>query len=175
MDEGVCYGQLDEPLATSFEAERAAVLERSHACMPTAVFSSPLTRCMRLAESIADEHGLSARRDRRLLEMHFGAWQGRAWAEVPRHQLDQWSADFYHASPHGGESVAQFTVRVRQALGECQAASRRALVVTHAGVIRAALALTHRPDAWQQRIGYGQLITIDEDLAGEEFVAPTAR
>ena len=52
---GVCYGQTDVPLKDSFEQEAAATLERLKASMPEGgtfdhVYTSPLTRCVRLAD-----------------------------------------------------------------------------------------------------------------------------
>ena len=54
--QGLCYGRLDLDLADSFvvEARRAlAALGKV-----TAIYSSPLSRCMRLAEFIAERHDI---------------------------------------------------------------------------------------------------------------------
>ena len=34
--------------------------------------------------------------DSRLAEMHFGQWEGVAWNDIPRHELDAWAANFAH-------------------------------------------------------------------------------
>ncbi len=72
------------------------------------------------------------------MEMDFGDWEGRAWADIAKTELDAWTADFArHKAGHTGESVAQFMARVAEAFDELSPASDT-LWVTHAGVIRAA-------------------------------------
>lgn len=44
-----------------------------------------------------------------------------------------------HASPHGGETLAAFAVRVARWLDGQAARDDSAVVITHAGVVRAAL------------------------------------
>ena len=132
----LCYGQTDVGLADTFAEEAAAVL----AALPAVdrVVSSPLQRCMALAQYIAAARALSLEVDERLMEMDFGAWQGRDWSEVPKPDLDAWSGDFLHARPHGGESVAMFVDRVSAALADWSARREPIAIVTHAGVIKVA-------------------------------------
>lgn len=149
---GTCYGRTDLDLHTDFEAAAAAVL----AALPpvTSVVSSPLARCLRLAERIAERRDLALATDPRLIEMDFGSWETRPWAEIPRPELDAWAADFDHARPHGGESVAMLAGRVRQALDAAPGSDPPALWVTHSGVIRAACALTGRGDGWATSVEF---------------------
>lgn len=156
--EGVCYGVTDLDLAEGQEAALAAVLEGLPAI--TAIATSPLRRCRILAEAIAARRGLTARLDPRLMEMDFGAWEGLAWNDIPRAELDQWAADFLHARPHGGESVAQLQDRTRAALAEYRAAPGASLLVTHAGVIKAALATGPRAEDWPASLAFGEFVTI---------------
>lgn len=134
--EGLCYGQMDVGLADTFAEEAARVL----AALPgiRRVVSSPLQRCMALARYIAAAKELPLDIDERLMEMNFGAWQGRYWSDVPKSDLDAWSEDFLHARPHGGESVAMFRNRVSAALADWSARRERIAIVTHAGVIKVA-------------------------------------
>lgn len=145
-----CYGRTDLALADSFNAEAAAVLDD----LPpiSRVVTSPLTRCTRLAELIGRARGLTVATDTRLVEMDFGHWEGLPWDDIPRGELDAWAADFYHARPHSGESVAQLAARVAAAL---VGLSDGTLVVTHNGVIRAALAAAGRPGAWEAQVPFG--------------------
>ena len=73
--------------------------------------------------------------DPRLREYHFGEWEGRAWADIPRVQSEPWLADLWGAAPPGGETFATVHARVAEALDDI---SDGTLVVAHAGVIRAA-------------------------------------
>ncbi|MEM7639843.1 MAG: alpha-ribazole phosphatase [Pseudomonadota bacterium] len=153
---GTCYGQTDLPLVDSFEAEADQVLQ---SLPPIAnIVSSPLQRCRRLAEHVAQARGLVIEIEPRLQEMDFGAWEGLPWNEIPRHELDAWAADFLHACPHGGETVARLQARVRQALKPWQAFERTTLCVTHAGVIRAALATGDTEEDFNTSIDFGGMI-----------------
>ncbi len=153
--EGLCYGRTDLALAPDFEADAAAIL----AGLPpvSAIRSSPLSRCLRLAERIAAARRLPLATDPRLAEFDFGAWEGRAWADIPRAELDAWAADFRHARPHGGETVAELGARVAAALAE---ATPGTLWVAHAGVARAAAAVLGHAGGWEMRLGFGRWLDL---------------
>ena len=133
---GLCYGRMDVALGDTFAEEAARVL----AALPEIRFlvTSPLQRCMALAQYIAAAKELPLAVDERLMEMDFGAWQGRYWSDLPISDLDAWSDDFRHARPHGGESVAMFVSRVSAALAEWSDRREPIAIVTHAGVIKVA-------------------------------------
>ncbi len=153
--EGLCYGRSDLALGPDFEAEAAAILAGLPAV--AAVRSSPLTRCLRLAERIGAARGLEVAIDPRLAELDFGAWEGRAWAEIPRGELDAWAADFHGARPHGGETVDELAARVAVALAE---AAPGTLWVAHAGIARAAAALLSRAGGWETRLDFGRWLDL---------------
>jgi alpha-ribazole phosphatase len=157
--EGLCYGRLD--LLPG--ADLAAEVARLNDSLPEVarIVASPLTRCRLLGEGLARARGLALALEPRLVEMDFGAWEGRPWADVPRAELDAWAADLLHARPHGGESVAQLAARVEAALADLGARPGRALVVTHAGVIKAALVPRRGPAAWSASIGFGEALDME--------------
>lgn len=134
--DGVCYGATDLAIAEPFEAALAAALQA--APVVGLIVTSPLQRRRRLAEAVAQARGAALVVDPRVREMDFGAWEGRPWAELPRTELDAWAADFMHARPHGGESVAMLAARVDAALEDHRAGQEDRLIVTHAGVMKAA-------------------------------------
>lgn len=128
---GICYGQLE--ISAKIEmAEVARLRAELPAGLP--LWSSPLQRCRQLAEQLHAQPIIDAR----LAEMHFGDWEGRRWDDIPRHELDAWAADVVGYAPPGGESPRQLQERARQAIAGINAPE--AVVVTHAGVIRALLA-----------------------------------
>ncbi len=159
--EGVCYGRSDLDLDAGFAADFEAVIGG----LPevSAVVSSPLSRCLRLAERIGAVRGLGVAVEPRLVEMDFGAWEGRPWADLPRDELDQWAADFDGARPHGGESVAMLAARVGAALEAVPRRMPPVLWVAHAGVARAAAALTGRAEGWNTRLGFGAWLDLSAD------------
>ena len=80
---GVCYGQSDIPLASSFPEEvedvRQRLAERLEGRTPCRVYSSPLSRCRRLAEALGYAAPLL---DERLLELNFGAWELQKFEDI---------------------------------------------------------------------------------------------
>lgn len=128
---GVCYGQLDVAAEDS-----VPVAERLRRELPPElpVWSSPLQRCRTLAEVLQP----APRLDARLMELDFGAWEGRSWDDIARAELDAWAADIDGYAPPGGESPRRLQQRVLTFVDELPAGAH--LLVTHAGVIRALLA-----------------------------------
>lgn len=162
---GVCYGLMDLDVAASFDDEAARLLARLPISGP--VISSPLKRCRRLAEYLADRLQQPLSVDERLREMDFNRWEGRLWDDISRAELDAWSDDFLHARPHDGESVAMLRDRTLAVLGDIQAAHEKALVVTHSGVVRAAMARGDTLACFQQEIGFGDFVEWSTSTAGQ--------
>lgn len=133
---GVCYGQTDVPLKASFGQEAAAVASQLEGILFDEVFVSPLSRCVKLAGfcGCAD-----ARRDPRLLELDFGAWEMKRWEEIQDPHLQEWFDDYLHVPTTGGESFMQQYARVSHFLDEIKASqAQRVAVFTHGGVITCA-------------------------------------
>lgn len=154
--QGVCYGATDLALAPGWEAQ-ATLLS---ATLPAAglVISSPLSRCRKLAGFIAKARDLPLQVDPRWREMNFGVWEGVAWDDIPRHALDAWADHFHSYADHGGESVGVLESRVRAGLS---AAPDGALIVTHAGCIKAAHAIHDVAAGWDTRVGFGEWVRLD--------------
>lgn len=96
---GICYGRSDLDLAPCFADTARGIIDT----LPdvSRIVSSPLTRCLRLAQFVAQARALPLHIDPRLSEMDFGTWEGQPWDAIPRDQLDAWARDILHARPHG--------------------------------------------------------------------------
>ena len=151
IDAGICYGRLDMAADAEATAECAAKLATQ---LPAGlrVVSSPLQRCEQLAQALqALRPDLAYKTDGQLQEMDFGQWEGCAWQDIPRADLEAWTGDFAHYNVgHDGESVAAFMARVGAAfegltpqsqipamVPRTMAQDSGVLWITHAGVIRA--------------------------------------
>jgi len=137
-DPGVCYGQSDVALADSFETELAVIHNKlpefNDDCL---VFSSPLSRCLTLAETFSDD----VTTDERLQELNFGDWEGKRFDDLPPDVLQHWTENYVTAAPPNGENFEDLYQRTGDFWQELLATkAEQALVVTHAGVIRALLA-----------------------------------
>ena len=161
VPDGICYGVTDVDVAPTFEDEA----DRIVAALPAAerLSTSPLGRCRRLAERIGMARGLVPVVDDRLREMDFGAWEGVPWDSIPRAELDAWADDFFHARPHGGESVYRLRERAGCAIDEYRSSGFSLIVVTHAGIIRAARALRGHADGWSTHTKFGGWVTLTYD------------
>ncbi len=159
---GVCYGRTDVPLRDSFEAEAGAVRGGLHGVDFDAVWSSPLSRCTRLATACGYP---APRLDDRLRELYFGEWEGRRFDEIDDPQLQIWYADYLHARPTGGETFDEQRTRVAQFLEELRSGShRRTLVFTHGGAMVAAglhAGLFTEADAFSRIPSHGSILKID--------------
>lgn len=136
---GLCYGQLDVGLAPSFAEEAAQALHY----LPRAelILTSPLLRAARLAQYLAHARQADLREEARLMEMHFGAWEGRAWDSIARAELDAWAADLMDYAPPGGESARQLMGRTAALLRDlAHLPHAHVAIVAHAGAVRALLA-----------------------------------
>jgi alpha-ribazole phosphatase len=137
---GICYGQLDLDVAACFEDEANRILR----CLPPLelVVASPLLRAHRLGKFLAQERQCPLRSDARLMEKHFGAWEGKAWDDIPRHEIDAWAADVMDYAPPGGESARQLMQRMQEFMGDlAQLPQQHIGLVAHGGSLRAMLAL----------------------------------
>lgn len=162
--EGLCYGRSDLPLAADFALESARLARE----LPpfTRILSSPLSRCLRLAQALADSRDCPLSIDPRLVEMDFGRWEGQRWDAIARQELDAWAADLTGARPHGGETVAELAARVTAALADARSGPVPALVVCHAGVIKAALVAGQGQSAWQAQHDFGSWVALNDAGSG---------
>ncbi len=133
---GLCYGQTDVALANSFATEVKALRNKLPELNHAKVFSSPLMRCVQLAQEFA----VTVNTDDRLLEVNFGDWENSRFDSIDRHVMQQWTENFVNQPPPHGESfvdLCQRTTSFWQHLLTID--SEQVVVVTHAGVIRALL------------------------------------
>ncbi len=101
---------------------------------------SPMARTRETARLL----GLLPTADERLIEMHWGRYEGRTIAELRRELGDAFTANERRGldfTPEGGESPRHVQERVAPLLAEIAVDGRPTLAVTHRGVIRAIYAL----------------------------------
>lgn len=130
---GLCYGRTDLGLGQGAAAQIDTALKSVPRGLP--IITSPARRCLALSLPLAERDGMTPVQDHRLWEMNFGDWEGMMWDDIPRNQSDPWAEDTLNLAPPGGESFAAVCSRVENALA---AAPMDAIIVAHAGVIRAA-------------------------------------
>jgi alpha-ribazole phosphatase len=108
---GICYGALDLKLAQPV-AGAGADRTLARRLPPSRLVTSPAVRATETAALLSAHVEMPVREiEPRLRELDFGAWEGKAWSEIPRDALDLWAADLMGARPHGGESAQQVMAR----------------------------------------------------------------
>lgn len=129
---GLCYGHTDVSLKE--EWEQYAVLPGYFQNIK--IYTSPATRCLKLAHKIADQYQLSYQIDDRLLEFHFGHWEGRLWDDLTKELIDEWAKDPWGWNIPGGENGQELFDRVHEVWQEIQCKQEDALIVSHGGPLR---------------------------------------
>ncbi|MDY0965609.1 histidine phosphatase family protein [Massilia sp. CFBP9026] len=164
---GHCYGRSD--LAANEADVERVLASLANQGLPGAmpVYASPLARSAVLAQRLSPAPAFDAR----LAEMDFGAWEMRSWDDIPRSEIDAWSADLLHYRPGGGESVMDVAARVAgfdadirreghaQALIVCHAGTMRLMHSLHLGGTLADAALRAAQAA--HRIDYGEVMMLE--------------
>jgi alpha-ribazole phosphatase len=105
------------------------------------VFHSPSLRTRQTAEILLTGLALPIHPDPRLLELDFGAWDGKTYAEIEaldRARLWAWYDDPWSVTPPGGECLRELDVRLAAWVEHVMQNHRgeTLLVVTHGGPIR---------------------------------------
>jgi probable phosphoglycerate mutase len=106
------------------------------------VLSSPLVRALDTARLLFPKREITV--EPRLIEMDFGAWEGKSLAELrgqpggDAESRERMGLDF-HAP--GGESPRQVQQRIAPLLVEIAQAGKPTIIITHKAVLRALLSL----------------------------------
>ncbi|HEX5831117.1 MAG TPA: histidine phosphatase family protein [Gemmatimonadaceae bacterium] len=148
--DGWCVGQSDVALAVDGRTAVERLAAEWTAPRPPRIVASDLARARDSAEALARAwhgDGIHVATDPRLREMHFGAWDGRAWDEIARddpHALAEWMSCWQEARSPGGEGFGDVIARagawLADAVRDARADGISSLTaVAHAGSIRALL------------------------------------
>ena len=163
---GVCYGQSDVPLKETFPQEGEGVKAKLNDLLPDksildAVYTSPLSRCTRLAEfcGFAD-----AVREPRIMEINFGEWEMQDYNSIQDPRLQEWYEDYLHVRATGGESFEDQFNRVSAFLQEIKASGKsKVLCFCHGGVLICAKIISGAitpQEAFSSLEDYGSVIKI---------------
>ena len=139
VPKGIFYGKTDVGLKSTFEKEAEIVKSKLIGKAFDKVFSSPRSRCLRLAEfcgfpkpEITND----------VAEMDFGKWEMLHYNEITDESLYEYFEDWKNTVPPGGESFIQHGERVKKFINKClEQGFNSVLVFTHGGTILHAMIL----------------------------------
>ena len=155
---GLILGRRDPPLSDAGRAEADRLAGELRGNPIAAVWTSPLRRARETASIVAAALGLEPIVCAELVESDRGRWEGRAVARIERDEPELHAA-FVRGDPDfafpEGESLREQRARTRAALARVSAGTLPAVVVAHAGTVRAALALSDRPVGPESALPHG--------------------
>jgi alpha-ribazole phosphatase len=169
---GGMRGSIDDALTEDGWAQmRSAVAE---AGPWDRIVSSPLQRCARFAEELAERLALPLSLEAGLQELHFGDWEGRTAAQLmdtDAEGLGMFWNDPYAFTPPNGEPVTRFSERVLAAVDNLYQAhaGERVLLISHGGVMRLLLAKARglpREQLLQVAVSHGALLAVTVAAGG---------
>jgi len=165
VESGICYGQTDLELASSFEQEKQDVLSKLKNRYD-AIFTSPLKRCSQLADYLPGQHRIS---DPRLLEYNFGEWELLPWSEFKSEAAQSWMTNFVDQAAPNGDSMRVMQQRVNDFWQELiHLDYQNVAVVTHSGVqrlIHGYILETPMTHLFRLQLGYGAVLEVSSDTS----------
>lgn len=175
VPKGVCYGQTDVPLRDSFKEEATITAQQLQDDVFDAVFTSPLSRCTRLAEHCGYPDAI---RDARLKELDFGEWEMQEFDKIDDPRLQEWYDDYFHVAATGGESFIIQLQRVSEFLDEVSRQKYGSVAVfAHGGVLICAqiyAGTLKMEDAFGALTPYGGIVRLQlNPKTAEQSATPT--
>jgi alpha-ribazole phosphatase/probable phosphoglycerate mutase len=163
---GRCYGSLDVGLSPPGRRQARDLAAELAEFPCDAVVASPRVRAVDTASPLAVARGLEVVVDERLRELDFGSFEGRTYEEIAEAEPELFRA--WMEAPTtvrfpGGEGYDDLRTRAVPALEQIRRTHAAAIVVTHGGVIRAALA------AWLE-LPSRAIFRLDQSYCGATLV-----
>ena len=163
---GICYGQSDVPLNERFFDEAHVVKSKLqkifNSFTPDIVFTSPLSRCSKLAEFCGYSNAIH---EPRIMEMNFGNWEMQDYNNIDDPNLQNWYNDYLNVEATGGESFKSQYLRVSLFFDQLKKTGfSNVLIFTHAGVIECAKIYTgsiNFIEAFATQEEYGSVIKLN--------------
>jgi alpha-ribazole phosphatase/probable phosphoglycerate mutase len=122
------------------------------------IISSPLSRCAIPAQAWAKQSGVDCIIDKRMIEMHYGDWEGLSHDEIEQrfpNMLEQWRKDPTGMCPPNGESSEALRLRVLDFWQDVtqKYQGKHVLIVGHSGSLRMLIAcLRQKPIAYTRQL-----------------------
>ncbi len=163
---GLILGRRDPMLSQLGEQQAAALAIQARARGVVAIWCSPLLRARQTASVVGHAIGVEPAVLDDLIESARGEWEGVSQTVLVQRTPELFAA-FEAGDPDfafpGGESIRSQVLRTRRALAVVAAGTQPALVVAHAGTIRAALIAAGQSVPPERALANGEAIALDWD------------
>jgi broad specificity phosphatase PhoE len=171
--EGRLQGRLDPPLTDLGREQARLAAEGLAGCGARLVVTSPLSRAAETGRAIAEVVGAPLEHDARLLELDYGEWDGRKFAEISDAEWQRWRND-PSFEPPGGESLVSVGARIADFCDEHLRSEETVVAVSHVSPIKAAViyALGIGDEAtWRMHLDVASFTRIGRRGDGPPFLA----
>ncbi len=144
---GLFTGQADIPLTDLGRRQAQCAAEYLKATNIDKVYASTLSRAIETANAVAQPRNMEVEKNIGLCEINAGDWTEQPFDKIINEypdQYDLWKNDMYKCKCPNGESVAEFSVRVRNAVSEIAEENygKTVCIASHATPIRAICCLS---------------------------------
>jgi broad specificity phosphatase PhoE len=164
--DGLVLGRADPELTEEGhrQAELLAVALRREPV--AAIVTSPLLRARQTAEPMGEACGVPVEVDDRLIEIDWGAWEGRATGSLAKTDVDRWKAE--DGTAPAGESLDSLSLRVDSFCREQLDRDGLVVAVSHVSPIKAAAAWAMGVEgtvAWRMFLGLASITRVGRGKA----------
>ena len=141
VSQDVFYGQTDLDVSSSFETElkkiKLKLQDENILLDKLKVFSSPLKRCVKLANSLTNKIIL----DERIMELNLGDWEMKPKQSIESKLIKEWEDNMMTFKIPNGETNQDFLNRLKKFLDQILIMNEDVFIVAHAGSINGMLSL----------------------------------
>ena len=164
VPKGTCYGKTDVELSDTFEQEASITWKTIEGVTFDKVYTSPLTRAVKLASFCGFPY---AEKDARLMELDFGEWEMKNYDQLyqsdPRFLV--WSNNYLTEHTPGGECVMDQYQRVQDFIQDAKSLGfKRIAAFCHGGILALALVIAGKvklENAFNNVPPYGSVIQVE--------------
>ena len=175
LQQRLIYGQSESDLTEEGKATIELVAERLARETPAAIYSSPLKRCLVMAEAAAARHeGLDVQIEPRIIELSCGVYESTTFEEalaMGGEDAHRFVYEFASYRPKGGENFDDLKARTGEFLDELASKEtefdgKPVLLFTHGIAIRAMLSNLlglSMEQLWHINVEPSNIVRIDYD------------
>ena len=172
--DGLVLGRADPELTEEGHRQAELLADALRGEPVAALLTSPLLRARQTAEPIGEACGVPVEVDDRLIEIDWGAWEGRATGSLAKSDVDRWKAEDSperrNAEPVApeGESLDSLSLRVESFCREQLDRDGLVVAVSHVSPIKAAAAWAMGVDgtvAWRMFLGLASITRVGQGKA----------
>ncbi len=160
---GICYGQSDIGVGDTFIDEATAVKSQLADYQFDAVYTSPLQRCVKLADFCDFPNAIQ---EPKLMELNFGDWEGKPWDDIDDPNLQNWFNDWLNVPTTNGESFMMQYQRYVEFVNQIKIMHKQQTIAlfTHGGILHCArihAGIDHFDNTFDHQPKYGEVLMIN--------------